>query len=292
MLTVHIQEFCQVSPAGNGIYIWPLFPTNTVTWLVRYSIILHVACLMGWTWILTTRPASYEISNHFGFSGRPWKSPWRSCFSIFIGGFHDPWKVSYLWLEAMLFPDPWMLPWNVSCPLNPPTIKLQNCGQLLSRSYWTHCSHRFQIHLTNLLTTAVADSLCKLVACCVASYPDPHAERGSGPWQNSCMCWDQQSWFRVGESRSSIANYCIHTQRHLHVLPSLLPRPTPFHSVLRFALTDAEERHPALRHSPASVYYCQRKPKNRKKGLGLRTRLYMCYQLWLLSPNCFYSGLE
>ena len=40
--------------------------------------------------------------------------------------------------------------------------------------------------------------------------------------------------------------------------PSLVPRPTPFFSVLRFAFT--------IIHRPsASVYYCQRKPKTRKK---------------------------
>ena len=46
----------------------------------------------------------------------------------------------------------------------------------------------------------------------LASFPGPHAECGSGPgdtWQNSHMCWAQQSWFRVSESSSSIANYCI-----------------------------------------------------------------------------------
>ena len=43
----------------------------------------------------------------------------------------------------------------------------------------------------------------------------------------------------------------------------------PIFSVLRFPLMNAEER-PG---SSASVYYCQRKPKNRKNGVGLGTRL-------------------
>ena len=45
---------------------------------------------------------------------------------------------------------------------------------------------------------------------------------------------------------------------------SLVPRPTPFFSVLRFPLTIIHGCGRA-----ASVYYCQRKPKNRKKGVGL-----------------------
>ena len=46
----------------------------------------------------------------------------------------------------------------------------------------------------------------------LASYQGPHAECRSGPgdtWQNCCICWGQQSWFRLGESRLSIANYCV-----------------------------------------------------------------------------------
>ena len=40
----------------------------------------------------------------------------------------------------------------------------------------------------------------------------------------------------------------------------------PVFSVLRFPLT--------ICHPYASVYYCQQKPKNRKNGVGLGTRLH------------------
>ena len=49
---------------------------------------------------------------------------------------------------------------------------------------------------------------------------------------------------------------------------SLVPRPTPF--FLFFGLNDTR-----LSTFFAAVYYCQRKPKNRKNGVGLGTRLYM-----------------
>ena len=54
-------------------------------------------------------------------------------------------------------------------------------------------------------------------------------------------------------------------------MPSLVPRPTPFFSVLRFVLTIIHGcGRAALPHLCISY---QRKPKNGKNGVGLGTRL-------------------
>ena len=61
----------------------------------------------------------------------------------------------------------------------------------------------------------------------------------------------------------------------VHRLASLV-RPTPIFSVLRFPLTIIHGYVYGRRifcHPSTSVYYCQRKPKNRKNGVGLGTRL-------------------
>ena len=59
------------------------------------------------------------------------------------------------------------------------------------------------------------------------------------------------------------------------LLVSLVPRPTPFFSVLRFPLTIIHGCRRAAKtvFATSSVYYCQWKPKNRKNRLGLETRL-------------------
>ena len=49
---------------------------------------------------------------------------------------------------------------------------------------------------------------------------------------------------------------------------SLVPRPTPF-----FCSSVSVDNNTRIHRPSASVYYCQRKPKNRKNGVGLGTRL-------------------
>ena len=68
------------------------------------------------------------------------------------------------------------------------------------------CATHFILQLNISLTVSILTlSYTSLV---------PRHTRGTRKWAwwhlaNSCMCWSQQSWFRVGESRSFIANYNI-----------------------------------------------------------------------------------
>ena len=64
----------------------------------------------------------------------------------------------------------------------------------------------------------------------------------------------------------------------------------PVYSVLRFALTDAEERHPVLRRSSALLSMQTEEQKERFRPENEA----MCYipAVTTFPPNCFYSGLE